>query len=179
MHGIIFAELKKYVDARHGGDTWRTLLREAGLGAKMYVPVTEYPDAEAAAIVAAASRATGTPAQAILEDFGEFIAPDLLAMYRALVKPEWRTLEVLENTEETIHRVVRLKNEGARPPEIRAVRTAPDEVTVHYGSERRMCGVTIGIVRGMAAHYGEQVSVRETACMHRGADACEIVVRRA
>ena len=44
MHGIIFGELKKLVDTRLGGDTWRELLKDAGLAAKVYMPVTEYPD---------------------------------------------------------------------------------------------------------------------------------------
>src|SRR5437867_2902721 len=32
-------------------------------------------------------------------------------------------------------------------------------------SERRMCGVAKGIIRGVAAHYGEQVEVEEESCM--------------
>jgi hypothetical protein len=179
MHGTIFSELKKFVDARLGPDAWRPLVREAGLGARLYVTVSEYPDAEAVALVGAASRTTGMPAQDILEAFGEFIAPDLLGMYRALVRPEWRTLEFLENTENTIHRVVRLQNPGARPPEIRCTRTGPAEVVIHYGSERRMCAVARGIVKGVAAHYGETVTLEEPRCMLRGDEECRLVVRTA
>ena len=179
MHGLIFAELKKYVEDRHGKETWRALLKEAGLGAKIYMPIAEYPDVEAVAIVGAASRATGTPAGEILEDFGEFIAPDLMQMYRSHLDPQWRTLEFLENTEETIHKVVRRQNPGARPPEIRAVRTGPREVVVHYASERRMCGVAKGIIRAAARHFGDRVTVSEPRCMLRGHPSCEIAVRLA
>jgi predicted hydrocarbon binding protein len=178
VHGVIFSELRKYVSQRHGGEeTWRSLLRDAGLGRRIYLPVGEYPDAEAVALVSAASAATGVPVRGVLEDFGEFIAPDLLKMYRSLVRPEWRTLDFLEKTEETIHRAVRLKDAAAAPPEIRCERTAADEAIIRYASARRMCGVAVGIIRGVAAHYGEPVQIDEPRCMHRGDPECEIRVR--
>jgi len=177
MHGIIFAELKKYVDARLGGDAWRSLLEQAGTGTRMYLPVRSYPDEDAVALVSTASRITGLAVPAILEDFGLFIAPDLIAMYRALVRPEWRTLEFLENTESTIHRVVRIQNPEASPPEIRCTRDSDRQVTIHYASKRRMCSVARGIARGVAAHYGQAITLTEPRCMHRGDPSCEIRVR--
>jgi hypothetical protein len=177
MHGIIFGELKKLVDTRVGGDTWRIILKEAGLAAKVYMPVTEYPDEDAVHIVEALSKFSGRSVRDLFEEFGEFIAPDLLALYRHMVKPEWRTLELLENTENTIHRVVRIRNPGARPPELKCVRDG-DEVLITYGSARRMCGVAVGIVRGLARYYDESIQIDELSCMSGGAAVCRILVRR-
>ena len=89
----------------------------------------------------------------------------------------WRTLEFLESTEETIHRVVRIKDATARPPEIRCERVSPAEVVIHYASERRMCAVARGIARGVADHYGEPVEILEPSCMLRGDAECLIHVR--
>src|SRR5688572_2388215 len=122
MHGIIFGELKKLIDSRLGGDSWRTVLQEAGLGSVIYMPVGEYPDAHALAIVGVIAQKTGKDVKVVLEEFGEFIAPHLLMLYRHMVKPEWKTLDLLENTEQTIHRVVRLRNPGAKPPELKTDR---------------------------------------------------------
>ena len=179
MHGTIFAELKKYVDTKFGGNTWNTLLEGAGLGPKMYLPVQAYPDDEVGKIVAAAAQMTGIPAPDILQDFGAFIAPDLVAMYRSLMKPQWKTLEVIENAETTAHRVVRRQYVGAAPPYLHAVRSGDQQVTVTYNSARRLCDVAKGIIRGLAQHYGENVAVTETRCMHRGAAECVLVVDRA
>lgn len=63
MHGIIHAELKKYVDAKHGSEAWRAILQEAGLANDIYLPLNTYPDADAVAIVTAASKLTGVPAE--------------------------------------------------------------------------------------------------------------------
>lgn len=176
MHGIIFTELRKYVDDKLGGDAWSDLLNAAGLKGRMYLPIQEYPDGEAVALVTTAAQVTGLDAGVILADFGEFIAPSLLGMYRTLVKPEWKTLDVLEFTEGTIHQVVRARNPGAKPPELKAVRVSATELHLTYGSQRKLCHVAKGIISGLAHHFDEKISVQETQCMHEGADTCEMVV---
>lgn len=176
VHGTIFAELKKFVDAKFGADTWKKLLEDAGLGPKIYLPVQAYPDDDVAKIVGAASAKTGLAPAAILQDFGHFIAPDLVGMYRSLMKPEWTTLDVIENAESTAHRIVRRDYVAAAPPYLHAVRTAPEQVTVTYNSARKLCDVAKGIVRGLAEHYRERVRINETRCMHRGASECVLVI---
>ncbi len=128
MHGIIFSELRKYVETKMGSEGWNELLAKAGLGKRIYLPIQEYPDEDMLALVGTASEVLEAPAEAILEDFGVFIAPALLGLYRTLVKPDWKTLDLLENTEHTIHSVVRARNPGARPAKLTAVRAAPDTV---------------------------------------------------
>src|SRR5688500_10705561 len=137
MHGIIFAELKKYVDQKVGPTAWEALLEKAGMPGRIFLPVHEYPDPDAVTLVSTASAMTVTPPGILLEEFGEFIAPDLLRTYASQLRPEWRTLDVGEHTEETVHTVVRRRNPGAAPPYLHAVRTSPEEVVVHYTSARR------------------------------------------
>jgi hypothetical protein len=176
MHGTIFAELKKYVDTKVGGNAWQQLLSATQLERRIYLPVESYPDEEAVKLVVAASTATGKPVDAILEDFGLFITPDLMRIYGALAKPEWKTLEFLENTESTIHRVVRMRDAKAQPPELKVTRSGPKEVTILYGSSRRLCALARGLVQGVARHYGEQARIDEPACQHKGAKICRLIV---
>lgn len=177
MHGTIFAELQKYTVSKLGDGAWASLKREAGVTRETYDPFETYPDSEVGDLVSAASRITGLPAEALLEDFGAFIAPDLLEMYWGAVRPEWRTLDLLEHTETAIHEVVRIGQKGATPPVLNARRTSPDEVVIVYTSPRRLCAVAKGIVRGVAAHYAEAVTIAEPSCMLRGDAACTLHVR--
>ena len=176
MHGAIFAELKKYVVANLGPAAWNDLLAKAGTPQKLYLPRETYPDAEAVNLVVTASKITGKDPQVVLESFGEYIAPDLLGMYGAQVNPAWNTLDLLEHTEETIHRIVRLRNPGAAPPQLRTRRNGPHEVVITYASPRHMCSLAKGIVRGVAKHYKEQVRITEASCMLQGGKTCEIAV---
>lgn len=177
MQGIIFAELKKLVDTRFGGDTWKKLQNESGIGERIYLAMAEYPDSEALALVSAASKATGRPVPALLEEFGEFIVPDLVTMYQAIIRPEWKLLDFIMHTEESIHRIVRAKNPGAKPPELKCSRPHPNEVVIVYRSARKMCGVAKGILRGFSKHYGEEILLAETSCMLKGNPSCQISVK--
>jgi len=178
MQGLIFVELEKFVRHIVGPDAWGALLERAGLAGRIYAMGSTYPDAEVAQLVAAAAAMTGSPAPEMLESFGEFIVPDLLATYRDTIRPEWKTLDLLAHTEEAIHTAVRRQNPGAEPPRLKARRASADEVVIAYASRRRLCSIAKGITRGIARHYGERVEVTETQCMNSGAPACILSVRR-
>jgi hypothetical protein len=66
----------------------------------------------------------------VLEDFGVFIDPPLMNMYGHLIPAEWKTLDEIEKTEETVHHVVRVQTPGAKPPVLHAIRRSEDEVVL-------------------------------------------------
>ena len=172
----MFVHLRKFTEERYGVEAWSGVLAAAGLGPRVYLPITSYPDEELVAIVVTAARATNQGVPELLEAFGEYVAPHLLAMYRHLLKPNWRTLDILEHVEETAHRAVRVEQPGATPPYLETERKSEREMAVIYTSARRLCYVAKGIIRGLAQHFGEAVALRETQCMHRGAERCLIDV---
>lgn len=157
LHRLIVAELKIFVESRVGVEVWR-------------------PDDDFRKIVAGAAERAGLTQNALLESFGEFIAPRLLSIYPALVKPEWRTLDVIEHTERAIHTVVRAEHPGAIPPYLRVHRTSPSEVIIFYDSPKRLCSVAKGIIRGLARHFGETLRITEERCMLAQAPDCTLVV---
>jgi predicted hydrocarbon binding protein len=178
MHGMVFGELQNFVVSAHGQEGWKALLEKADLSKRVYLAVNEYPDAEIATLVRCASEMTGRESAKILEAFGEFIVPSLLKMYGHLLKPEWKTLEVINNTEGAVHTVVRVKNQGAKPPLLKTRREGKNAVVLIYHSPRQMCSLAIGIAHGLARHFKENITVHETQCMHKGAASCVIVFRK-
>jgi predicted hydrocarbon binding protein len=176
MHGLIFSELKKYVETKFDSKTWEALLEKAGLKGNLYLSASVYPDSDLISLVTKACEMTGLAPKAVLEDFGDFIAPDLVKQYAFLIKPEWNLVDFLCNTEETIHKVVRF-HPGVTPPRLVVRRIGDDRVTISYDSERRMCALLKGIVKGAARHYGKSVSIVESRCMLVGDPECTIHVQ--
>ena len=173
MHGMIMDMLQRYVVTKLGADTWTALRQQAGVGNKTYFPVVDYEDSETLLLVKTASDMTGLPVSAILEDFGVFIAADLYELASPLIDRQWKTLDFLENIENVIHKMVRI-HWKAHPPVLKFERTGPDSISLIYTSKRKMCHVAIGIVKGLAKQYNEQVIVSEPQCMLRGAAACHL-----
>jgi hypothetical protein len=156
VHGFIFSELSKYVQARLGNGQWDALLNAAGIGPKRYQNFMVYDDAEAVRLVMTASELTGNSPAAILEDFGRFLGADLVKIYRPLLNPAWKTLDFLENVEETIHNVVRTRN-AAKPPVLLFERTAIDSILLTYRSQRKLDALAVGIAHGIADYYEERL----------------------
>jgi predicted hydrocarbon binding protein len=176
MHGLIFLQLQKFAQKQVGPQAWELLLREANLRLQSYSPARAYPDADLVALVRAAGRVVGKSEAAVVEAFGEFIAPELLRLHGRLLKPEWKTLDVIENTEPLIHAAVRVGNPGAQPPVLDVVRTSAEELQLIYTSERKLCQLAKGILAGIARHFGESIAVSEEACMHNGDPFCALRV---
>jgi predicted hydrocarbon binding protein len=179
MHGLIFVQLKKYASSRLGPEAWDELLHKSALQGRMYLPVQQYPDDELQALLRAFSLRTGGDTDTVLQDLGAFMAPELMRMYGSLLQRSWTTLDVVEHTEDTVHRVLRARNQMTRPPELKAERVSPHEVVVVYASPRRLCGFAKGIVRGLARHFGEAVTIDEPTCMLRGDAECRLRFRKA
>lgn len=179
MHGLFFLEFKRHVMNSMGADTWNSLVKQTGLQDQIFLPDQVYPDPQFQALLEAA--ANGDDPDTLHEvqvTFGRSIAPRLLHMYGTQINPAWDALDVVENAETTIHRVVRLRDPQADPPRLRSVRTSPNEVVIHYDSPRRLCGVAVGIAQGVSNHYEEEMEIEEEGCTVRGDGASKIHVRR-
>ena len=179
MQGIMFVELSRYVEERLGPDAWKRCLVHTELDDRVYSLESSAPDEEFLSLVADTATRTGQPFQAILEGFGEVLAPHLISgEYGALVDPAWDLLDFLEHTEAAIHTEVRTRDKQASPPKLRIVRPQSDQILVLYESPRRMCSLAKGIIRGAARHYDQQIQISEPRCMLAGAKRCEITVRK-
>ncbi len=121
MHGIIHVQLQKFVEGQYGAYGWRELCRRAGLERKIFTAIESYPDEQLLQLVTQAVGMTGVPVTQLLESFGQFLVPTYLSVYGSLVRPEWRTMDLLEHT---IHRVVRSRQLGAQPPELKVERVS-------------------------------------------------------
>jgi hypothetical protein len=176
MHGIIFKEMQRYVSIKFGLPAWYALLKGADMTHQLYLPTQRYPHKEITALIAGVSRLSGQSVAATLEAFGEFLVPNLLQAYGSMINPNWRTLDLLEHTENTMHQAVRYADHSASPPRLLCTRTGPNEVVLHYTSVRNMSSLGVGIIRGFARHYGEQVTITRTLHPDHPTE-CLIIVR--
>lgn len=174
MHGIIFAEFRRFAESELGPESWAPLVAEANLPGNVYQVAQQFPDSDFNALVGVLARTLGRPVATALQDFGAFIASGLLKMHAHSIHSDWRTLDLIEHTERAIHQVIRQGDSNAHPPEISVRRIDKRELLLEYRSTRRLCAFAKGIVLGIACHYAEDVAIRETACMLEGADCCRM-----
>ena len=178
MHGTILTLLKRYVQTQYDHSTWVKLKELSGLDKVEFDHKTVYPDEHIYALVGHAAEMTGLSAGELHEKFGEYLVPDLMYMYQRLLKPEWKTLDMLENTELTMHKQVRREHTENSPPVLDVQRLGPNELMIDYVSPRRMGGLAVGIVRGVAAYYDEADRIDVMPTTTEDGERVRIHVRR-
>ena len=174
MHGLIFASLRDYTMLRLGEE------RAAELWADRIFETTEaYDDEWFAAQLERLVAATGETKDQVERGFGSFAARSTFAgLYPTHYKESRDTLTFLLGIEERIHELVRATIPGARPPKLHVQPLGEVGVLVSYTSERRLCRLLEGLVRGTAEHYGETLVVEEIQCMRLGDPGCVFTVTR-
>jgi hypothetical protein len=178
VHGLIFFYIQKFAEEACAGTTsWGTLRSTVTTSSEKYLPSGVYPDADAVHLLESISQSAGKTLPHILQQFGQFLAPHLVKVAGKYISPSWKTLDLIENTESIIHAMVRSQNPGAAPPVLETVRPATDELHLIYSSRRQLCPLAMGLIRGIAGHYGETVTIEETSCMHRNDPFCVFVVQ--
>src|SRR5690242_2411391 len=147
MIGHFFFLLQKFVQKQLGTALLSQLFVEAGIPPKLYIPMENYPDEEAVTLIQAASRLSGRRIPELMESFGYALAPDLMALFRSQIKPQWKTLDLIENVE-SLHDLARQQNSGAKPPILQCLRINENELQLIYTSTRQLCEIAKGIIRG-------------------------------
>ena len=102
-----------------------------------------------------ASKITGLDKHSLMEWFGQYLVNDLFFLYSDYIRPEWRTFEIVLNTEAVMHGAVRRLNSTANPPILNVSKVNEKLLIVDYYSRRKMASLAIGIIRGIAEYYRE------------------------
>jgi hypothetical protein len=149
-------------------------------GEPQYLATDAYPDENFERILGRASEHLRVPEPELLRGFGSFAAETTFRLlYPDFYKDSSGTRQFLLDVEERIHHLVRATIPLASPPKLHVVPLGAHGVMVSYTSDRGLCDLVHGLIRGTARHYGERFAVEQVQCMHRGDPACAFSVEPA
>lgn len=175
MHGLIFAGLRDYSAVRLGAEAAAELWSD-----RVFETTAAYADASFGEQLGRLAAATGETSDELLRGFGSFAATDTFAgLFPGYYAESADAFAFLLGIEEKIHELVRATIPGAVPPRLHVHPLRDLGVLVSYTSERMLCPLLEGLLRGTAAHYGDAIELEEIQCMHRGDQGCVFTVLRA
>lgn len=151
----MFFLLNQFIVRNYGNETWLQLTKAAGIAESPHDIHKNYPAKEMFDMLNAASQLTHLSENKVKEKFGEYLVPPLLSMYKQHIHEEWKTFEMLENTEMVMHKAVRKQETEAAPPVLHVSRIHDKLLLIDYFSKRKMGSLAVGIVRGIAKYYNE------------------------
>jgi predicted hydrocarbon binding protein len=172
MKGIINKGIQELVEAKFGEQAWEKVKQIAKCAEPFFSASEDYPDQLTLDLASAASEVSGFPLETVLVEFGKFWVTNTGARaYRTFFKLAGSSAREFLLNMDRVHRQV-TKSINARPPSFEYEEPPDGRLIMYYRSERRLCLVLRGLILGVGIHFGEVVSVQETACMNDGVPRC-------
>jgi hypothetical protein len=161
MKGTIVVCLKELVEKKFGKPTWTQTLADAGVPSQVFLAPSDVPDATVLGILAALSKVTGAPAQALMDAFGDYwandYAPRLYEVYFRQHKSAMSFLLAMDTLHTTMTRTI----PNAHPPHFTYEQKGPKTFVMAYSSRRGLSALVPGLIRGTARHYNESCTVKD------------------
>ncbi|MCZ8355934.1 MAG: heme NO-binding domain-containing protein [Cyclobacteriaceae bacterium] len=159
MHGLIFNQLEQFVTKNHGHAVWEQIEKASGSETPIFLPTKMYDDKFLFSILQAAEKTLNVPGDQILFSFGEYMAPQLIKIYSHSIKPEWTVIDLLEHTENTMHKAVRFADKLADPPKLNCKRIQSNAVEISYRSPRGIIAFGKGVISGFSKAYNQPLQI--------------------
>jgi hypothetical protein len=174
VKGIIFNLLEEFVDETLGDAAYEEILETCDLETTdPFVGPGSYPDEDLLALVGKTVERQGTGMPDGLRAFGRFCIPQLALRFPAFLAPHTSAKSFLLSVDDLHTLEVRKLLDDARPPRFDYADPAPDRLVMRYSSSRRLCHLVEGLIEGVAQHFGDPITYRQSSCMERGDGACE------
>lgn len=163
MHGIIFNQFHQYIRAAYGSDMFRQIIEEANISYRFYDLNSPYPDEEFISTVNKVTEVCKRSKDVVLREFGRYIGPGLLEVYKAYIPEGWTFMDLLEQVERCMHKAVRTSLPETTPPILKITRINNSKLEILYSSTRQMAEFGIGIIEAFSEIYNEKVEIIKTA----------------
>jgi len=177
MKGIINKGIQEMVENKYGEPAWEKVKSIAGCEEPFFAVSLDYPDEMTIALIKAASEVSGLPLETVMVEYGKFMVPNVLKKYY----PTYFQMAGLSPREfllnmGRVHEHVTRSVLGALPPKFDYEELPDGRLLMHYSSGRRLCAVLCGLILGVGILFGQQLEVRETACMYKGDNRCTMEI---
>jgi hypothetical protein len=160
VYGLINEAMRRLVSESSGADAWSAIADRAD-APETFAAMSYYDDDVTYALVAAASEVLGTPASALLRDFGHYwttrVGPESYSDILGATGTD--VVSVLDNLDLMHARLQSLYPE-LRPPSFSVSGEGEDSFEVRYRSERDgLEPFVVGLLEGLGDLYGTPATV--------------------
>lgn len=176
LKGIIFSSFSQFIEQVYGLECWQTMLDEVSPDSSgVYVSTLLYNDTELLGLIESAAQINHVDAKEIEFEFGLWLFPTLYSLAPENTRKITRFVDYLHTVGNVIHVEVEKLYPGAVTPNVKANRKG-ETIILSYQSVRKLCFFCTGLVVGCATHFGHKAQVKQTQCMHDGADCCVLEI---
>ena len=161
MKGIVFTEFIELVESEFGIATVQKIIDECDLSSGgVYTSVGVYDHGEMFQLVDKLSKMKGVPVSDLLTLYGEHFFKVLYRSYPDFFEGH-HLFSFLESIDNYIHPQVLKLYPEAELPTFESEIIGKNEMNLIYKSTRKMADFAIGLIRGSAKHFGNQLEIEK------------------
>lgn len=172
MYGLVNKSIQGLLRRDYGEESWQAVKARAGLDSDTFIGNQAYPDQLTYALVAAAAEVLGLPAAQVLEAFGGYWIEEIGArQYSHMMAASGQCLADFLRVLPTFHARIQLVLPDLAPPTFEVSDETDHSLHLHYRSHRRgLQPFVVGLLRGLAVHFGTPATVTTVASIDDGHD---------
>ena len=175
MLGLVYTTLADMIEENYGLATWNRYVREAEIpnnGAFTYGAL--YPDTQMTRLIEVIEKDLNAPRSDILRNYGHYMFGAIKNTYIDLIAPYKSAKEFLLHVEGHIHQTVAQIHQHAAMPIFEYIDPGENQLIMLYRSDRKMCYVAEGMIKGVCDHYNTEVDITHPVCLLEGDDHCRL-----
>ncbi len=177
MQGSIYTAFSDMIIEKMGMEQWNELLEKTAPESKgYYTSGDQYADSELINMVVLLSEKTGVSVENLVETFGQYLFSSLYKRSPADVSSISTLREFLLAIDGVIHVEVKRVHPQAYLPKFEYEDGENNALIMYYSSKRKLCHASIGLIRGAAEHFNQDIEIDHPECMHNGAQRCKLVI---
>lgn len=172
MYGMVNQAIEQMVCETHGEAAWEKIKEMAGIDVEVFISNEGYPDDYTYQLVAAASELSQTPAEEILEAFGEhWVLRTAVEGYGDLMHAGGDSLKDFLVNLPNFHTRVVMIYPKLQPPSFRVSDVGDHSLLLHYHTHREgLAHFVVGLVKGLGKMFQTPARIVQTEFRARGAD---------
>ncbi len=177
MQGSIYTAFSDMVVEKMGMQQWNDLLEEVNPASHgVYTSGQQYADSELIDMVVLLSEKTGIEVEKLVEAFGLYLFDKLYARCPVDISEIKGLRAFLLAIDNVIHVEVKRVHPQAYLPKFEYEDGPNNELIMYYSSKRKLCHASVGLIKGAALQFAEQVSISHPECMHLGHERCKLII---
>lgn len=177
MQGIVFTTLAEMIEEKFDIPTLQSILDKANLEDDAFVSTSIYPDSSLVRIVEAASEVSGITVPDLIKVYGEYLFGHFVKLHEAMILESDNLKDFLLRIDSVIHVEVSKLYPGSSLPIFDYEDIDENNLVMIYQSPRKMCYLAEGLVIGAAQYFNTPYKLKQTKCMHSGADHCRLEIQ--
>lgn len=177
MQGAIFTALEDMVIEKMGLEVWDELIQttKPASGAS-YTSGEQYDDGELVNFVVALSEKSGIEVPDLLDAFGQYLFAILYENSPVDLKHITSLKDYLLMIDGVIHKEVQRLHPNAYLPKFDYDASDDSKLIMYYSSKTKLCHASVGLIKGAADQFKEEITIDHPECMHEGAERCKLVI---